>query len=50
MTVPADEKALNGRPGHLNDTQKALLEEFKQKVEEAHDQSQRKWYDDTTLL
>ena len=50
MTVPSNEKDLSGRPGHLNETQQAALDEFKEKVEAAQDPSERKWYNDTTLL
>jgi hypothetical protein len=50
MTVPTNERDLSGRPGHLNETQQQALDEFKAKVEGEHDQSQRKWFNDTTLL
>lgn len=50
MTVPTNERDLSGRPGHLDESQQQALNEFKGRVEEVHDQSQRKWYDDTTLL
>jgi hypothetical protein len=50
MTVPANEKSLSGRPGHLDQAQQQALEDFKARVEEGHDQTQRKWYNDTTLL
>ena len=50
MTVPTNEKDLSGRPGHLNEAQQQALDEFKAKVEGQHDQSQRKWFNDTTLL
>jgi len=48
--VPTNERDLSGRPGHLNESQQQALDEFKAKVEAEHDQSQRKWYNDTTLL
>jgi len=50
MTVPTNEKDLSGRPGHLNEAQQQALDEFKARVEGEHDQSQRKWFNDTTLL
>jgi hypothetical protein len=50
MTVPTNERDLSGRPGHLNETQQQALDEFKTRVEGDHDQSQRKWFNDTTLL
>jgi hypothetical protein len=49
MSVPGEE-LLKGRPGHLDQSQQQALDEFKAKVEEQHDQSEEKWYNDTILL
>jgi hypothetical protein len=50
MAIPKNEKDLNGRPGHLNEEQQKAFDEFKQEAEGSFDSTQRKWFDDTTLL
>lgn len=50
MAIPSNEKDLKGRPGHLDEVQQKAFDEFKQEAEGSFDSSQRKWFDDTTLL
>ena len=50
MAIPSNEKDLTGRPGHLNEVQQKAFDEFKQQAEGSYDNTQQKWFDDTTLL
>ena len=50
MAIPSNEKDLKGRPGYLDEAQQKAFDEFKQEAEASFDSTQRKWFDDTTLL